>query len=223
MELIDLAAFRAAPLTRSPFRFTVVPGFLKSAALPAVRADFPDIRVPGLLPVSELSFGPGFERLIEEIQSADVQAAFAEKFGIDLSENPMMVTVRGRCQKKDGRIHTDLKTKVVTALLYLNDEWDAAGGRLRFLRGPDDLDDAIAEVAPDGGTLVAFRRSDCSWHGHEPYTGVRRYVMFNWMSDVAAAERELARHRRSARIKRLAPWIGRRKRRHVEAGASTRP
>lgn len=223
MELIDLAAFRAAPLTRSPFRFTVVPGFLKSAALPAVRADFPDIRVPGLLPLSELSFGPGFGRLIEEIHGADVEAAFAERFDVDLSNRPMMITVRGYCQKKDGRIHTDMAAKLVTALLYLNHEWDAPGGRLRFLRGPDDLDDAIAEVPPDGGTLVAFRRSDCSWHGHAPCTGERRYIMFNWMTDIAAAERELARHRRSARLKRLMPWSGGRKRRHVEADTRNRP
>ena len=97
-----------------------------------------------------------------------------ERFDVDLSNRPMMITVRGYCQKKDGRIHTDMAAKVVTALLYLNDEWDAPGGRLRFLRGPDDLDDAIAEVPPDGGTLVAFRRSDCSWHGHAPCTGERR-------------------------------------------------
>lgn len=212
MEPIDLTAFHAAPLTRSPFSFTVVPGFLKSAALPAVRADFPDIRVPGLFPVSELSFGPGFRALIEKIQGARMAAAFGAKFGIDLSRCQMMITVRGHCQKKDGRIHTDMANKVVTALLYLNDEWDASGGRLRFLRGPDDLDDAIAEVPPDGGTLVAFRRSDCSWHGHEPYTGVRRYIMFNWMSDVAAAERELSRHRRSARLKRIVGWSGGRNR-----------
>jgi hypothetical protein len=60
----------------------------------------------------------------------------------------------------------------------------------------------IAEVPPDSGTLVAFRRSDCSFHGHEPFVGVPRYVMINWMASTFAARRELLRHRISAVAKR---------------------
>lgn len=208
MNLLDLSAFRDAPLTREPFSFTVVPDFLRSDALTAVREDFPKVPRAGLFPLPTLSFGPRFAALIDEIRSDAVTAAFSEKFAVDLADRPMMITVRGRCQQKDGQIHTDTKTKIVTALLYLNTEWADESGRLRFLRGPDDLDDAIGEVPPNGGTLVAFRRSDCSYHGHEPYVGERRYVMFNWMADARAADRELARHRLSARIKRFAPALG---------------
>ena len=113
-----------------------------------------------------------------------------------------MITVRGRCQDRDGRIHTDSTAKLVTALLYFNDGWEAPGGRLRLLRRPDDLDDVIAEVPPDSGTLVAFRRSDRSFHGHEPFVGVRRYVMINWMASTLSAKRELLKHRISASAKR---------------------
>ena len=70
-----------------------------------------------------------------------------------------MITVRGRSDGKDGRIHTDSATKIITLLLYLNPSWEAAG-RLRLLRGPDDLDDYAAEVPPLAGTMLAFRRSD---------------------------------------------------------------
>jgi hypothetical protein len=72
---------------------------------------------------------------------------------------------------------------------------------LRLLRSPTDLDDMIGEVPPDLGTMIAFRRSDKSFHGHEPYEGVRRYVMINWMTNDFAAKRELLRHRVSARAK----------------------
>ena len=113
-----------------------------------------------------------------------------------------MITVRGRCAERDGRIHTDSECKLVTALLYFNESWDASGGRLRLLRRPDDLNDVIAEVPPESGTLVAFRRSDCSYHGHEPFVGVRRYVMINWMASSFAAKRELFRHHLSAVAKR---------------------
>ena len=204
---LNLAAFADTPMVAAPFDCLVVENFLDPAGLEAARADFPEITRAGLFPLSELSYGPAFAELVDAIRSPAVTRAFSEKFAIDLSGHPIMITVRGRCQQKDGRIHTDTETKVVTALLYLNESWDRSGGRLRLLRGPDDLEDKIAEVPPNGGTLIAFRRSHNSYHGHEPYAGVRRYVMFNWMTDEAALKRELARHRLSARIKRRVPFL----------------
>ena len=130
----------------------------------------------------------------------------ADKYGVDLSDKPLMITVRGRAQKKDGRIHTDSKTKFVTCLLYLNDIWDESVGRLRMLRKPDTLDDYLVEIPPNGGTLASFRRSDNSWHGHETFEGERRYIMFNWMTSRAALEHDLGRHRLSAKVKRLNPF-----------------
>ncbi len=64
----------------------------------------------------------------------------------------------------------------------------------------------IGEVLPDAGTMIAFRRSDRSYHGHEPFEGVRRYVMVNWMTSGFAAQRELFHHRVSARVKQAA-WL----------------
>jgi len=202
MALLDLEAFRRAPVARDPFMFTVVPGFVQPAEAAAIRGDFPAIAYPGLLPVEATTFGPVFGALIEELQSEKVARAFSQAFDIDLVGRSTMITVRGRCQERDGRIHTDSTTKVVTALLYFNDAWEAEGGRLRLLRRADDLNDMIAEAPPNCGTLVAFRRSDCSFHGHEPFVGVRRYVMINWMASTFAARRELLRHRISAGVKR---------------------
>jgi hypothetical protein len=202
MALLDLGALVRAPLTRDPFTFTVVRDFVPPANAEAIRGDFPAIAYPGLLPVEATEFGPRFGELIEELQSEPVARAFSEKFDIDLVGRSTMITVRGRCQERDGRIHTDSTAKLVTALLYFNDGWEADGGRLRLLRRPDDLNDMIAEVPPTAGTLIAFRRSDRSFHGHEPFVGVRRYVMINWMASTFAAKRELLRHRISASVKR---------------------
>lgn len=207
--MIDLDAIRRSDLVQDPFKFFAAPGVLSAVDLAAIRADFPDIREPGIFPLSELRYGPAFERLVEALTSADFEDAFAEKYGVDLSDKPMMITVRGQAQAKDGRIHTDSKVKLVTGLLYLNDLWDEGGGRLRLLRKPDDIEDYIAEVPPSGGTLVSFLRSDNSWHGHKPYIGERRYVMFNWMASRAALDRELGRHRFSAKIKQLNPFAWR--------------
>lgn len=202
MALLDLDALRQANVAQEPFQFTVVPDFVRPADATAIRNDFPSIAYPGLLPVEATAYGPKFGDLVRELQSEPVARAFSEKFDIDLMERSVMITVRGRCQERDGRIHTDSSAKLVTALLYFNDSWEARGGRLRLLRRPDDLNDIIAEVPPDAGTLVAFKRSDCSFHGHEPFVGIRRYVMINWMATTFAARRELLRHRISATAKR---------------------
>jgi hypothetical protein len=207
VALLDLDALRQAPLTRGPFTFSVIPAFVEPANAAAIRRDFPAIAYPGLLPVEATDFGPRFRDLIQELQSEPVARAISEKFDIDLVGRSTMITVRGRCQERDGRIHTDSTTKLVTALLYFNDVWEAAGGRLRLLRRPDDLNDVIAEVPPNSGTLVIFRRSECSFHGHEPFIGVRRYVMINWMASTFAARRELLRQRISAGVKRAVAHV----------------
>jgi len=47
---------------------------------------------------------------------------------------------------------------------------------LRLLRSPTDLDDVILEVPPQQGTLLAFRRSHNSYHGHKQFSGPRRVI-----------------------------------------------
>ena len=148
MSAIDLGAFRATPLEREPFDHLVVPGFLRPDALGAIGADYPEISEAGSYPLSTLEFGPAFAALIEEIQNQDVKLAFAEKFAIDLADRPTMVTVRGRCRAKDGRIHTDTEDKLVTVLIYLNTDWQNQEGRLRILRSDNDIEDYAAEVPP---------------------------------------------------------------------------
>ena len=207
MPLIDLEAFRAAPLTRDPFTFTIVRQAIRPADAADIRADFPAIADSGLLPVEATTPGPRFSQLIEELQSEEVARAFSEKFDVDLTGRPQMITVRGRCSLRDGRIHTDTESKLITVLIYFNEPWEAKGGRLRLLRSATDLNDMIGEVPPDAGTMIAFRRSDRSYHGHEPFEGVRRYVMINWMTSGFAAQRELFRHRLSARVKQAASLL----------------
>jgi len=204
--VIDLEAIAESEVTQEPFRFFAATNVLSAADLAAVRADFPDIRGPGIFPLSELGYGAAFARLIEDIRSRELAAVMEAKYGVDLADKPLMITVRGRARNKDGRIHCDTKTKFVTCLLYLNDIWDQGKGRLRMLRKPDDLDDFIAEIPPNGGTLASFLRAENSWHGHHPYVGERRYVMFNWMTSPEALARELGRHRFSARLKQLNPF-----------------
>lgn len=201
--ILDLARFAATPLARQPFDHLIIPGFIAPAALPGLKADFPAIAKGGSYPTESLKFGGAFAALIEELESEAMRRAFAKKFDIDLESRPVMITVRGHTRAKDGRIHTDSKTKLLTALLYFNDDWNAEGGRLRLLRSRSDLEDYAAEVPPDKGTLLAFRCAENAWHGHKPFVGPRRTIQVNWVTTEAVKQREIARHSFSARMKSL--------------------
>jgi hypothetical protein len=208
MQALDLATFRATPLIREPFDYLIVPGFVRAEARAAVNADYPCIDRPGSFPVAEVRGGPAFDALVRELKGDTMRRAFEDKFGVNLAGRPTMVTVRGRCSERDGRIHTDARTKILTVLIYMNSSWQQAGGCLRLLRSPDVIEDVIAEVPPLEGTLVAFRRSNNSYHGHKPFSGERRVIQFNWVTSWAVMRREVFRHRVSAAVKRLLRWAG---------------
>ena len=204
MDVLDLAAFRAAPLVRAPFDHLVLPGFVRPEARGPINADYPAVDTPGSYPLAQVSYGPAFRGLVDALEGPELRAAFADKFGMDLDGRPTTITVRGRCGTRDGNIHTDSLSKLITVLIYMNPAWEASGGRLRLLRSADDLEDVVAEVPPVEGTLVAFRRSDNSWHGHKPFVGPRRVIHLNWVTTQRAAKITGLRHGLSTAAKRAA-------------------
>jgi SM-20-related protein len=203
---LDLEKFTATPLRREPYDYLVVPDFVPPTAFTEIVANYPKVDRPGSFPTSILSYGPRFSSFIAELEGPDFRRAIAGKFGIDLEGRPTLITVRGRTRATDGKIHTDTGTKIITVLIYFNQQWEEDGGRLRILRSPDNLNDFAEEVSPYGGTLLAFRRSQNSWHGHEPFEGPRRAIQLNWVTDQSVVDRELARHRVSAFFKKLNPF-----------------
>ena len=201
--MLDLDRLRAAPLCRDPFEFVVVEDFVQHDELLLAVSDFPEIHGHGSFPVDVLDYGPAFTRLVTALTGPALQHAIEEKFDIDLAGRPTLLTVRGRSDGKDGRIHTDSDTKIITLLLYLNLTWDHPEGRLRLLYGSTDLENYAREVAPMAGTMLAFRRSERSFHGHRAHVGERRTLQLNWVTEPAVVRRELTRHRWSARLKAL--------------------
>lgn len=206
MSLLNLDAFQKAALQTDPFDYLTVPGFVKKDQIAAILADYPRITKGGSFPLIALTYGPVFKSLCDELEGDALRDAFAEKFSMDLQNRPTTLTVRGRCRAKDGQIHTDSDTKLITVLVYLNNHWEADGGRLRLLRSSDNLDDMITEVPPEAGSMVCFRNRDNAWHGHGSFDGVRRVLQLNWVTDEAAARQAERRHRRSAFWKKLNPF-----------------
>lgn len=202
-DVFDFAALAGTPCRRDPYDHVIVPGFVRAEAIPAIHADYPEIARPGSFPYQSLDYGPAFARTIAALQGPEMRRAIETVFDIDLAGRPTTVTVRGHCQQKDGRIHPDSEEKLITVLVYMNPDWEAGGGQLRVLRSDSDLDDYAAEVPPTEGTLLAFRRSDRSFHGHRPHVGPRRVLQLNWVTDDRFARRERRRHAVSAFFKRF--------------------
>lgn len=209
MTRIEMERLRETPLKTDPYSYVMVENFVPVDTLESIAEDFPDLNLPGSFPIEELEYGPRFAELLERLAQDDFRDAIAEKFDIDLTGRPMTCTVRGAAQRKDGQIHTDSKTKLITVLIYLNPPWQAEGGRLRVLRSGTDLNDFAEEIEPSSGNLLIFKRSDSSWHGHEPFEGTRRSIQINWVTSQAVADKEKARHRVSAKLKRFNPFASR--------------
>jgi len=203
---LDYAALRAAPVATDPFRHAVVPHFVPPATLRAVLADLPPLTRRGSFPASSIRSAPVAQALLHAMEGPELRQAIAEKFDLDLGRSPTMLTVRGWTTQRDGHIHTDSTAKLVTVLLYLNQESEAFGaheGCLRLLRGPHDLEDYAVEVPPVNGTLLIFPNSPTSWHGHQTFEGQRYSLQLNYMRTGRKARSELRRHRLSAFFKRL--------------------
>jgi SM-20-related protein len=209
MAFVDLARLAASPLRRDPYDFVVVEDFFARGSLPALVDAFPAITGHGSYPLSTLACSPMFMRLVEELEGDEMRAAIEAKFGLDLGGRPTMITLRGNSDGKDGGIHTDSATKLVTVLIYMNHEWTDLAGRLRVLRGPDNLEDYAEEVPPLAGTMLAFRRSAGSFHGHRAHIGRRQSIQLNWVTNADVVRRELGRHVWSARLKALNPFAHR--------------
>jgi SM-20-related protein len=183
MTLTRLDALDAAALQTDPFDYIVVPDFLPAEQLKLVNADYPDIDSAANHDLGDLSYGPRFRRLIGELETDEFKKHLGDKFSVDLSESSTSITVRKYCERTDGNIHTDHASKVITVLVYFNEGWDSEGGCLRMLRSPINLEDYSAEVKPLGGRLLAFHRTDWSWHGHKQFVGERRMLQYNFFSN----------------------------------------
>jgi SM-20-related protein len=199
----DFEALERTPLERDPFEFVVVPDFIKPEKFTSAIADYPVVPGPGSHPPAELDVHGKFEELMAELLGDQFRAAIERKFDLDLTGRPTMYTVRGFVREKDGSIHTDSTSKIITVLLYMNERWQEDAGRLRLLRGPNNLDDYVVEVPPYGGTLLVFRRADNSWHGHKSTSGPRRVIQLNWVTDQDVVGIEQRRHQFATKFKKL--------------------
>ncbi len=203
MPHLNIDRLKASKLETEPYLYTVVPGFLSPQSISRINSTYPRIDQGGSFPIDSLEPGMAIKEVIDELDGPAFEQAIAEKFDVDLAGRPKMYSLRGYTRMKDGQIHTDTRDKIITVLLYLNESWHQPGGRLRILRNDHDFDDYAAEIAPDQGTLLVFRRADNSWHGHHPFEGPRRSLQMNWMTSDSSRGWHKLRHTVSAAVKKV--------------------
>lgn len=194
-DLFDYAKLEATPLRTDPYNHVAVEDFVTKLAQPLLVRDYPLISGPGNVEPGAVPQGPTFDVLLQELTSERFRDAIGAKFGLDLSQTEPTIGLRSLAEATDGRIHHDHRSKLITLLLYFNESWDAPGGKLRICRSEHDIEDYTTEVEPLSGTLIAFRNTATSWHGHKQHVGVRRMLQLSFrdMSGTVGLERKISK------------------------------
>ena len=202
-KILNLDALKKAKLCLEPFPYLIVDNIIHPEVLDAVVASFPHIDKRGSFPLNSINCKGNFELLMQELQRPELKEIIGQRFEMDLKENPTMITVRGYTTERDGNIHVDSISKLITLLLYLNPNWQSPKGKLRLLYNKNDLEPFAAEVAPEAGRCLIFKVTRNCWHGHEVFVGERKSIQLNYVTNEEDRERHLKRHRFSAFLKRL--------------------
>ncbi len=193
-------------LCHDPFCFLVATRQLPNECLQALNEDFPRYAGAGFFPYDEKDCGPSINRLVAELTDPIVASTIGTKLSIDnLGQYPTLVTLCRALNKRHGTIHTDSRSKVATALLYLNESWPkTSDGCLRFLSNEKDINALVTpEIAPLYGNFVVFKRADNSFHGHLPFEGERRVIQVAWLT----SEDEKTRKTKRGRMSRFFKWV----------------
>ena len=201
-EYINHNALEQCIVNQHPYPHAVIKNFIRPDKLEGIYRDFPNLDAGGVFNCTDNNTFGELAAFIQELKDESLRLWLNKKFNLNLTNLPTMTTLRGYSRKKDGRIHTDSKDKVITALIYLNPTWTAKTGQLRLLNSHN-IDDVVEEVTPSAGTCVLFKVTDNCWHGYKRFEGSRRSIMFNYLITDKAAKRHKSSHFFSAKIKKL--------------------
>lgn len=193
MSVLDHAALAGAALHADPYAFAVVPESIADRDTAAllrkefVRANFVrneraqagaskkylmynyEVVTENVVDESQFDgLAPVWQELVREILSTRYRDTVQQLAGIPLDDAGVTVRIDRYLPGCWIEPHVDRADKVVTHLLYFNEEWRPEwGGEFRVLNGPD-MDDCRERVLPLLGTSVVMVRSDRSWHGVPP-------------------------------------------------------
>ena len=202
MKLLDKNKISEANVNNEYFPYFHIENVFSSETDPVnMLKNFPDIQSGGSYPTEQLGEGL-VKELINELEGKEFRNILESKFEVNLKNSEVVTTLRGYSRSKDGKIHTDSKSKILTILLYLNPNWKNTKGNLKLLKENNNLDNFIKEIPSEYGNLIAFKVTDNCWHGFEPFEGKRLSIQLNYIYPQALNFHNL-RHRFSAFLKKL--------------------
>lgn len=202
-SILKLDALKNAEVASTPYPYFVVENALADSEVQAVIQDFPKIEQGGSFNIEDVEIKPNFDRFLKSLDTPEFRQILTNKFDVNVMEHPMMITLRGYSRQKDGRIHSDSKSKLLTVLIYLNESWDAPNGRLRILNDDKDINNYVTEINAGPGSLVAFKVTDNGWHGYIPYEGQRQSIQINFLTSEKANAKHKFFHGLSAKVKKI--------------------
>lgn len=202
MQLLDKNQLNLAEVDKSFFPYFHVENALSHDFEPLdLIENFPNIDSGGSFPSDNLEEGY-IKKLVQELEGDKFRAILEDKLEVDLKDAEVITTLRGFSRAKDGKIHTDSQSKIVTVLLYLNKNWDNSIGNLRLLKKNNDLEAYIQEISSEYGNLVAFKVTDNCWHGFMPFEGKRLSIQLNYIYPRSLNTHKI-RHKLSSSFKKL--------------------
>lgn len=202
-SILKLDALKNAEVSSTPYPFFVVENAIVDSEVQSVIQEFPKIEQGGSFNIEDVEIKPHFDRFLKSLDTSEFRQILTDKFDVNVMEHPMMITLRGYSRQKDGRIHSDSKSKLLTILIYLNESWDAPNGRLRILNDAQDINNYVAEINAGPGSLVAFKVTDNGWHGYIPYEGQRQSIQINFLTSEKANAKHKFFHGLSAKMKKI--------------------
>lgn len=202
-SVLKLDELKNATVSSSPYPYFVVENSIVESEVQAVIKDFPKIEQGSSYNIEDVEIKPHFAQLLASVDTPEFRQILTEKFEVDVMKHPMMITLRGFSRQKDGRIHSDSKSKLITILIYLNESWDAPTGRLRILNDDKDIHNYVTEINAGPGSLVAFKVTDNGWHGYIPYEGQRQSIQINFLTSEKANAKHKFFHGLSAKLKKI--------------------
>ena len=118
MRLLDNKKIKQALVDQEFFPFFHIENAFDENLDPAELVEnFPVIKSGGSFHTENLIDG-SIKNLVDELEGDDFKQILEDKFQVDLSNAEVVTTLRGYSRSKDGQIHTDSKTKILTVLLY---------------------------------------------------------------------------------------------------------
>jgi hypothetical protein len=122
------------------------------------------IQMGAAVPSHPENLSRAWQELAGDLVSPGYREAMGRLTGHDFTASPIEVNVFHYGPGAWMGPHKDLADKIVTHVLYFNEEWNAeVGGCLRILRSSE-MSDVQAEIPPVVGDSAVLVRSEDSWH-----------------------------------------------------------